>query len=210
MHLASVFSRFFRKNLIFLFYFLLLASRLKFCAERTISGSPFRWKTGATLSGCPKKAPVIQNPLPKGEGWETNLSVCFADSSPNRGATGETVLAVLDEQSSSFPETAGLRCRDSRLLAQHPLLERSPAATANEDRARCFASHRAQANSRAGPACQGLPYQGSWREAPERLYQGTPSSKNRLLSQARLRGCTPCRFTIPGRHPFVQPLRHLR
>ena len=124
----------------------------------------------AALSGCPQKAPVIQNPLPKGEGLETNLSVCFADSSPNRGATGETVLAVLDERSSSFPETAGLRCRDSRLLAQHPLLERSPAAADNEDRARCFALHRTQANSRAGPACQGLPYQGSWREAPERLY----------------------------------------
>ena len=135
-------------------------------------------------------------PLPKGEVLEANLSVCFADSSPNRGATGETVLAVLDEQSSSFPETAGLRCRDSRLLAQHPLLERSSAATANEDRARCFASHRAQANSRTGPACQGLPYQGSWREAPERLYQGTLSSKNRLLSQARRRGCTPCHVSI--------------
>ena len=180
MHLASVFSRFFRKNLIFLFYFLLLASRLKFCAERTIPGASFRWKTGAALSGCPKKAPVIQNPLrhrcampplPKGEVLEANLSVCFADSSPNRGATGETVLAVLDEQSSSFPETAGLRCRDSRLLAQHPLLERSPTPAANEDRALYLAPHRAQANSRAGPACQGLPYQGSWREAPERLYQ---------------------------------------
>ena len=97
MHLASVFSRFFRKNLIFLFYFLLSASRLKFCAERTISGSPFRWKTGAALSGCPQKAPVIQKPspsslrdapLPKVEVWEANLSVCFADSSPNRGALG--------------------------------------------------------------------------------------------------------------------------
>ena len=26
------------------------------------------------------------------------LSVCFADSSPEGGATGETVLGVLDEQ----------------------------------------------------------------------------------------------------------------
>ena len=64
--------------------------------------------------------------------------------------------------------------------------------------------------ARPPPTRQWLPYQGSWREAPERLYQGTLSSKNRLLSQARLRSCTPCRFTVAGRQPFVQPLRHLR
>ena len=37
--------------------------------------------------------------LPKGEALGMNLSVCFADSSPDRGATGEPVVAVLDEQS---------------------------------------------------------------------------------------------------------------
>ena len=47
----------------------------------------------------------------------------------------------------------------------------SPAAASSESRARHFTPHRAYANSRAGPACQGLPYQGSWhREAmTERL-----------------------------------------
>ena len=37
----------------------------------------------------------------------------------------------------------------------------NPNAVAKEDRARCFAPHRAYADSRACPACQGLPYQGS-------------------------------------------------
>ena len=82
-------------------------------------------------------------------------------SSPGRGATGESVVVVLDEQSRLRPETIGLRCFDSRLLAKHPLSERSPAVATDEDRARCLALHRACADSRACPACQGLPYQGS-------------------------------------------------
>ncbi len=36
-----------------------------------------------------------------------NLSVCFADSSPSRGALGRTVLALLDEKSFTKPETVG-------------------------------------------------------------------------------------------------------
>ena len=60
-------------------------------------------------------------------------------SSPGRGATGESVVVVLDEQ--SFPQsgTTGLRCLDSQLLARHSLVERSPAVAANESKARCFA-----------------------------------------------------------------------
>ena len=44
-------------------------------------------------------------------------------SSPGRGATGESVVVVLDEQ--SFPQsgTTGLRCLDSQLLARHSLIE---------------------------------------------------------------------------------------
>ena len=106
-----------------------------------------------------------------------NLSVCFADSSPDRGAPGESVMVVLDERSFSHPGTVGLRCRDSRLLARHPLSERSSAAAAHSDRARRFAPDWAYANSRADPACQWLPYQGSWREAPERLYKRTLSRR---------------------------------
>ena len=93
-------------------------------------------------------------------------------SSPGRGATGESVMAVLNEQSFLQSGTTGLRCFDSRLLAQRPLVERGSAAATNEDKARRFALDWACANSRACPACQGLPYQGSWR------------------AQARLRGCT--------------------
>ena len=89
VHLASVFSRFFRKNPIFLFYFLLLASRLKFCAERTISRAPFRWKTGATLSGCPKKAPVIQKPSP---------SSLHDAASPEGRGSGTKPLSLLRRQ----------------------------------------------------------------------------------------------------------------
>ena len=181
----QVFFRDFSEKIRFFFFiFFFRPPGSNFVQNAQFPEPPSGGKPEPPFQDAPKKLLLYKNslrhrcampPLPKGEVLETNLSVCFADSSPNRGATGETVLAVLDEQSSSFPETAGLRCRDSRLLAQHPLLERSSAATANEDRARCFALHRTQANSRAGPACQGLPYQGSWREAPERLYRNRPS-----------------------------------
>ncbi len=82
-------------------------------------------------------------------------------SSPGRGATGESVVVVLDEQSRLRPETTGLRCFDSRLLALCPLLESSPAVATDEDRARRLAPDWACADSRACPVCQGLPYQGS-------------------------------------------------
>ena len=39
-------------------------------------------------------------------------------------------MVVLDEQSFSHSETTGLRSRDSRMLAQRPLLERCPAVAA--------------------------------------------------------------------------------
>ena len=60
-------------------------------------------------------------------------------SSPGRGATGESVVVVLDEQSFLQSGTTGLRCLDSQLLARHSLVERSPAVAANESKARCFA-----------------------------------------------------------------------
>ena len=110
-------------------------------------------------------------------------------SSPGRGATGESVMAVLNEQSFLQSGTTGLRCFDSRLLAQRLLLERYPAVAANESRARRFAPNWAQADSRAGPACQGLPYQGSWhREAmTERFISNASHSKGSCL-RSRLRG----------------------
>ena len=87
----------------------------------------------------------------------TSQSLLRNASSPGRGATGESVMVVLDEQSFSRPETTGLRCFDSRLLAKHPLSQHSSAVATDEDRARRLALHRACADSRACPACQGLP-----------------------------------------------------
>ena len=60
-------------------------------------------------------------------------------SSPGRGATGESVMVVLNEQSFLQSGTTGLRYLDSRLLSQHSLVERSPAVAANESKARCLA-----------------------------------------------------------------------
>ena len=84
-----------------------------------------------------------------------------ANSDRGRMTTGESVVVVLNEQGFLQSGTTGLRCLDSRLLAQHPLVERSPAVAANESKARCLAPKWAYADSRACPACQGLPYQGS-------------------------------------------------
>ena len=95
-----------------------------------------------------------------------NLSVGLTPaSSPCRGATGESVLIVLGERSFLQSGTAGLRCFDSRLLAQRPLLERCPAAAASENRARRFVPNWAQADSRAGPACQCLALRERWQRA---------------------------------------------
>ena len=82
-----------------------------------------------------------------------------ANSDRGRMTTGESVVVVLDERSFLQSGTTGLRCLDSRLLAQHSLVERSPAVAANESKARCFVPKWAYADSRACPACQGLSYQ---------------------------------------------------
>ena len=89
-----------------------------------------------------------------------------ANSDRGRTTTGESVVVVLDEQSFLQSGTAGLRGRDSRMLAQRPLLERCPAVAVHSGRAQRFAPNWAHADSRTCPSCQGLPYQGSWhREA---------------------------------------------
>ena len=108
-----------------------------------------------------------------GRAFLGTTSQALRASSPGRGATGESVVVVLDEQSFLQSGTAGLRGRDSRMLAQRPLLERCPAVAVHSSRAQRFAPNWAQANSRICPSCQGLPYQGSWhREAmTERFIQ---------------------------------------
>ena len=62
-------------------------------------------------------------------------------------------------------------CNRERLGSAVEIHGSNTNAAANEDRARRLAPDWACADSRAGPACQGLPYQGSWhREAmTERL-----------------------------------------
>ena len=104
--------------------------------------------------------------LRRGQVSLRTTSQALRASSPGRGASGEPVVAVLDEQSFSRPETTGLRGRDSRQLAKRPLLEHCSAVAAHSDRARRFAPNWVQANSRAHPACQCLALRERWqREA---------------------------------------------
>ena len=65
-----------------------------------------------------------------GRAFLGTTSQALRASSPGRGATGESVVVVLDEQSFLQSGTAGLRGRDSRMLAQRPLLERCLAVAA--------------------------------------------------------------------------------
>ena len=86
-------------------------------------------------------------------------------SSPEGGATGESVVAALDEQGFLILGTAGLRCLDSRQFDKSSLFKHCPAAATHSDRARRLAPNWAHANSRVCPACQGLPLRGSWHRA---------------------------------------------
>ena len=146
----------------------------------------------------PKKLLLYKKPLPKGEVWEANLSVCLADSSPDRGALGRPGKPCcplgLNWAQGSGPCSHWQRLRDCALPKS------AGQAVVNRDSgARLFTNAENFARpARPLPTRQWLPYQGSWhREAmTERLYQGTLSSKNRLLSQARLRGCTICHVSI--------------
>ena len=49
--------------------------------------------------------------------YSTTSQALRASGSPGRGATGESVVVVLDERSLLQSGTTGLRCLDSRLLA---------------------------------------------------------------------------------------------
>ena len=77
-----------------------------------------------------------------------------ANSDRGRMTTGESVMVVLDEQSFCFRKRPGSAVE---------IYSSNTNAATNADRARRPAPNRAQANSRACPACQGLPYQGSCR-----------------------------------------------
>ena len=160
--------------------------------------APSGGKPEPPFQDAPKKLLLYKNPLPKGEVWEANLSVCFADSSPDRGALGRPGKPCcplgLNWAQGSGPCSHWQRLRDCALPKS------AGQAVVNRDSgARLFTNAENFARpARPLPTRQWLPYQGSWhREAmTERLYQGTLSSKNRLLSQARLRGCTICHVSI--------------
>ena len=111
-----------------------------------------------------------------GEAVLRTTSQALRASSPGRGATGESVVVVLDEQSFLQSGTAGLRCFDSRLLAIYTLSERSAAAAVYSDSRAYPACQRSSSLCRYSrhlpPAGGSLSCQGSWR------------------AQARLRGCT--------------------
>ena len=113
---------------------------------------------------------------------ETNLSVCFADSSPDRGALGRPGKPCcplgLNWAQGSGP------CSHWQRLRNYALPKSAGQAVVNRDSgARLFTNAENFARpARPLPTRQWLFYQGSWqREAmTERLYQGTLSSKNRF------------------------------
>ena len=127
-----------------------------------------------------------------------------ANSDRGRMTTGESVMVVLDEQSFCFRKRPGSAVE---------IYSSNTNAATNADRARRPAPNRAQANSRACPACQGLPYQGSWHRfaMPERLYEGqllrqrlrdAVSSRGRAVGNDREvvpHAAFPFRFTAIGR-----------
>ena len=115
-------------------------------------------------------------------------------SSPGRRATGESVVVVLDEQ--SFPQsgTTGLRCLDSRLLAQHSLVERSSAVAANENRARCLAPNLSPSEQQGLP---GLPRV----VLPLSLFATSPSGRRESFLSGELSAKQTERF-IPKASPF--------
>ena len=109
----------------------------------------------------------------------TSQALCA--SSPGRGATGESVAAVLDER--SF-------CNRERLGSAVEIHGSNTNATTNEDRARRLAPDWACADSRAGPACQGASslcrYSRHLPPAGRSL-----SYQESCRAQARLRGFVP-------------------
>ncbi len=204
----QVFFRDFSEKIRFFFFiFFFWPPGSNFVQNAQFPEAPSGGKPEPPFQDAPKTLLLYKNPLrhrcampplPKGEVLEANLSVCFADSSPNRGALGRPGKPCcslgLNWAQGSGPCSHWQRLRDCALPKS------AGQAVVNRDSgARSFPIAENFARSaRPLPTRQWLPYQGSWhREAmTERLYQGTLSSKNRLLSQARLRGCTICHVSI--------------
>ena len=141
--------------------------------------APSGGKPEPPFQDAPKKLLLCKNPLrhrctmpplPKGVVWEANLSVCFADSSPDRGALGRPGKPCcslgLNWAQGSGP------CSHWQRLRNYALPKSAGQAVVNRDSgARLFPIAENFARpARPPPTRQWLPYQGSWREAPERLY----------------------------------------
>ena len=124
-----------------------------------------RWTQGVPLRRC---APA----LPKGEVLGMNLSVCFADSSPDRGALGRPGKPCcplgLNWAQSSGP------CSHWQRLRDYALPKSAGQAVVNRDSgARSFPIAENFARpAQPSPTRQWLPYQGSCRAVgeTERLY----------------------------------------
>ena len=83
-------------------------------------------------------------------------------------------MVVLGEQSFLLPETAGLRCLNSRLLAQHSLSERSPAVAANEGKARRLAPNLSPSEQQGWPGLPRAPLSGELAGAsPTERFNGS-------------------------------------
>ena len=136
-----------------------------------------------------------------GEAVLRTTSQALRASSPGRGATGESVVVVLDEQSFLQSGTTGLRCLDSRLLVQHSLVERSSAVAANESKARCLAPNLSPSEQQGLP---GLPRV----VLPLSLFATSPSGRRESFLSGELSAKQTERFAYkasPGRRGFGIP-----
>ena len=108
--------------------------------------------------------------LPKGEALGMNLSVTFGDTSPSRRGLGRPGKPCCPHRP-TWAQSSG-PCSHWQRLRNYALPKSAGQAVVNRDSgARSFPIVENFARpARPPPTRQWLPYQGSWREAPERLY----------------------------------------
>ena len=112
--------------------------------------------------------------LPKGEAFGMNLSVTFGDTSPGRRGLGRPGKPCCPHRP-TWAQGSG-PCSHWQRLRDYALPKGAGQAVVNRDSgARSFPIAENFARPvRPPPTRQWLPYQGSWRKAPERLYQSPP------------------------------------
>ena len=104
--------------------------------------------------------------------WYRGCQAAGSSGSPDRGALGRTGKFCCS-LGPNWAQSAG-PCSNGQRLRDSALTEGAGQASVNLDRgARPFPIAENFARpARPLPTRQWLPYQGSWREAPERLYKG--------------------------------------